>query len=72
MKLVIFFLSLFIIGCSSTPEAPTTDVCSLKKHWKDNIFQVRINDVPINTHWYIYPEAKGITRELAKRNKCKS
>lgn len=63
---------LSISACSSGKIVPTTDVCSLKKHFKDNIFQVLINDKPINKHWYIYDEAIDVTKELASKNKCRS
>lgn len=71
-KLVYTFLLISIASCSSGKIIPTTDVCSLKKHFKDNIFQVQINGNPINKHWYIWDEAQEITGELAKKNKCKS
>ena len=62
---------LFIItSCSSAPEKPTKDICSIKKHWKDNIFQVFINDKVINERWYIFQEAIDVSKLLAKKNKC--
>ena len=61
---------LFLVGCSSAKEKPTKDTCELKKHYKDNVFQILINDKPINSHWYIYPDAVDIAGRLADRNKC--
>ncbi|MCP4913293.1 MAG: hypothetical protein GY909_09245 [Oligoflexia bacterium] len=68
----LFFVTLFLnfAGCSSGKIIPTTDVCTIKKHWKDNVFQVLINEKPINTRWYIHQEAKDITSMLADDNKC--
>jgi len=67
----IFLISLlFIFGCGSGKIVPTTDVCSVKKHYKDNVFQVYINKKPISNHYYIYEDAIGITKKLADQNKC--
>jgi len=71
-KLFSVFLLIALTSCSSGKIVPTSDVCSLKKHFKDNIFQVQINGKPINKHWYIWDEAQEVTVELAKQNKCKS
>ncbi|GAB4013222.1 MAG: hypothetical protein Fur0010_09880 [Bdellovibrio sp.] len=72
MKYISIIALLALVSCGSGKIVPTTDVCSLKKHYKDNIFQVLINDKPINKHWYIYDEAIDITKQLATKNKCKS
>lgn len=69
-KLVILSFVLLLTSCSSGKVIPTTDVCSIKKHWKDNVFQVLINDEAINTRWYVHQEAKDITSMLADDNKC--
>lgn len=60
----------FLASCGSTQEKPTKDICSIKKHWKDNVFQVLINDKAINKHFYIHSEALEISKGLAKKNKC--
>ena len=66
-------LLLFLLNsCGSSEVIPTKDLCSLEKHYKDNIFQVQINGDAINKHWYIYPEAKIVAKKLAEQNKCKS
>ena len=57
-------------SCGSGKIVPTSDVCSIEKHWKDSVFQVKINDEPINDRWYIHDEALDITKRLAKENKC--
>ena len=72
MNFKLFILLLFIAGCGSGKVVPTTDVCSLVKHWKDNVFKVKINDEKINSHWYIYDEAVHIVKDLRSKNKCKS
>lgn len=63
-------ISLLIASCGSSEVVPTSDICKIKKHWKDNVFQVLINDEPINKHWYIHSEALDITKRLAADNKC--
>lgn len=60
----------FLASCGSSKVIPTTDVCSLKKHWKDNIFQVQINGEALNKNYYTFDEAKDITKRLADQNKC--
>ncbi|ATH08424.1 hypothetical protein BIY24_10825 [Halobacteriovorax marinus] len=61
---------LLVTSCGSGTIVPTTDVCSLEKHWDDNLYQVKINDKKINTHWYLKEDALDITKQLAKDNKC--
>jgi uncharacterized protein YcfL len=64
------FILLVLVGCSSSPSKPTSDLCSITKHWQDSLFQVSINDQPISKHWYTHADAVSITRELAANNKC--
>lgn len=66
--LIGFFLMLF--GCGSSEVKPTRDICSIKKHWRDNVFQVLINDEAINKHFYTHDEALAIAKQLADDNKC--
>lgn len=66
----IFIISSLLVSCGSSEVVPTSDICKIKKHWKDNVFQVLINDEPINKHWYIHSEALDITKRLAADNKC--
>ncbi|MBK22556.1 MAG: hypothetical protein CME70_01010 [Halobacteriovorax sp.] len=70
MKKIYLLSLLFILGCGSGKIVPTTDVCSVKKHYKDNVFQVYINKRPISNHYYIYEDAIDITKKLAEQNKC--
>ena len=70
MKILSFISLLFLMACGSGKIVPTTDTCSLKKHYKDNVFQVLINDEAINKHFYTHQEALDITVLLAKDNKC--
>ncbi len=61
---------LFLVSCSSN-SGPTSDVCSIKPHFKDKmLYQVRINKKPINKHWYLKDAAIEITKDLAKNNRC--
>ncbi len=65
-------IALFITACGSSKIIPTTDTCSLEKHWEDSLYQVKINGKKINTHWYLKEDALDITKQLAKENKCMS
>ena len=69
-KILSLILLFILTSCSSGKIIPTSDLCSLKKHYKDSVFQVLINKKPINKHWYIYDEAQALTQQLAKQNKC--
>ncbi|GEM_PF-1750461 len=75
-KYLLISTLLVICGCGSsvlvpTPTpTPTKNKCIIKKHWQDNVFQVLINDEPINKHFYIHDEALDLTKSLAKANKC--
>ena len=70
MKKILVLTLLILTSCGSGKIAPTTDVCSVKKHFKDNVFQVYINKEPINNHYYIYKDAVDITKRLADQNQC--
>jgi len=70
MKYFFLLLLMTIVSCSSGKIIPTTDICTVKKHYKDSIFQVYINKDPINNNWYIYQDAIDITKKLADDNKC--
>lgn len=69
-KLLVLSSLIFVTSCSSGKIIPTSDICSVKKHYKDNVFQVYINKKPISNHWYIYQDAIDITKRLAKSNEC--
>lgn len=70
LLILLILAPIIFFGCGSSEIVPTKDICEIKKHWKDNVFQVLINDEPINQHWYIHPEALDITKRLAADNKC--
>lgn len=70
MKIIILTMMMFLVGCGSGKIVPTSDVCSVKKHFKDNVFQVYINKEPISNHYYIYEDAIEITKKLADQNEC--
>jgi hypothetical protein len=59
-----------IASCGSAKFVPTTDKCSLKKHWKEHLYQVRINKKKISKHWYLEEDARDIMKQLASQNKC--
>jgi hypothetical protein len=69
-RLIALIFLMIQFSCSSGKIIPTTDVCSVKKHYKDNVFQVLINKKPINKHWYIHEDAMDVTKMLADENKC--
>lgn len=69
-SILLLIVALAFVSCGSSEIVPTSDICKIKKHWKDNVFQVLINDEPINQHWYIHSEALDITKRLAANNKC--
>lgn len=66
---------LFLMGlasCGSGKIVPTKDVCTVERHYKDHIYQVKINEEPVSAHWYIKEDAIEIAQNLAKKNKCKA
>ena len=66
-------LGLFLLGlmsCGSSKIIPTKDVCTVEKHYKDMMFQVKINGEEINPHWYLKTDAIEITKKLASKNIC--
>lgn len=69
-----FCLCLLMVfsGCSSTPFVQSTDKCDIKRHHKDDIYQVTINEEPINKHYYLKEDAIEIATRLSTRdlNKC--
>lgn len=69
-SLIAVILLVGLSGCGSSQEKPTSDTCQIKKHWRDNVFQVLINDEAINKHYYTHDEAIDITKRLAADNKC--
>ena len=69
-KILAFVFLLGMISCSSTSKLPSKDVCTVEKHFKDQIYQVKINGEPISKHWYIKEDAVEIAQVLAKKNKC--
>ncbi len=63
---------LLIAGCSSRPFVQSKDVCALKRHHTDDLYQVTINDEPINKQYYLKDDAIEIANLLAShdKNKC--
>ncbi len=71
LKLLPYCLFLLICtSCGSAKFVPTKDICLIKKHWKDNVFQIQVNNELINPHWYIHKDALNISRRLVSQNKC--
>lgn len=66
MTLLIFSLA----SCGSSKIIRSKDKCTIDKHVQDDIYQVRINDRPVNNRWYLEEDAKEIKLILAIRNKC--
>lgn len=69
-KTLILALLLCLASCGTAEFVPTKDICKLEKHWEDNLFQVQINEEPINTHWYLYDDALKVTQMLGDKNLC--
>lgn len=72
MKVYSILFLMILAGCGSAKFVPTTDVCTIEKHWKDSVYQVKINGEKINNHWFLEDDAEDIARLLAKDNKCMS
>ena len=76
MNTTMIFKSLIILGllslvsCGSGKIVPTKDVCTVERHYKDYIYQVKINGEAISKQWYIKEDAIEVVKDLAKRNKC--
>lgn len=70
MKFIFNIFLLLLVGCGSGQLVPTKDICTIEKHYKDSVFQIQINDEPINEHWYTHDEAMEIAKTLVKQNKC--
>lgn len=71
-KIAIISISftLIFVSCGSAEVKPLTAVCSIKKHVKDDIYQVLIDDKPVNDRWYLKQDAEEIKIILGVRKKC--
>lgn len=69
-KLNILIVTIFLTSCGSTEIVRSKDKCTVKKHAKDELYQVRINEKPVNNRWYLEKDAKEIKLILSIRNKC--
>ena len=65
-------MTFLVVGCGSGPFVQSKDVCDLKRHHQDDIYQVTINEEPINKQYYLKDDAIEIAKDLAskKKNKC--
>ncbi|EQC44629.1 putative lipoprotein [Bacteriovorax sp. BSW11_IV] len=68
--LISLFMLGFLSSCGSNEFIPTTDICSVEKHYRDDIYQVKIEGKKINNHWYLKDDALEVTKFLANKNKC--
>lgn len=68
--LLILSLLFLLHSCSSNEFVPTKDICSVEKHYKDDIYQIKIEGKKINNHWYLKDDALEVTKFLANKNKC--
>lgn len=69
-KSVVLVFLITLVSCSSGKIVPTKDVCTVERHFKDYIYQVKINGEATSTQWYIKEDAVEIVKDLAKKNKC--
>jgi peroxiredoxin len=69
-KLLVIVFTFIINSCGSSEIVRSTDVCSIKKHVQDDIYQVRINEKPVNERWYLKEDAEEIRMILGVQNKC--
>jgi hypothetical protein len=69
-KSFILLSLLTLVSCGSGQIVPTKDVCTVERHFKDYIYQVKINGEAISKQWYIKEDAVEIVKDLAKKNKC--
>lgn len=58
------------MSCGSSEIVRTKDKCSMKKHIQDDIYQVRINDKPVNDRWFLKEDAEEMIIILGAMNKC--
>ena len=65
-------LVILLASCSSGPFVQSKDVCALKRHYQDDIYQVTINDEVINNLYYLKEDAIEVANHLASHeiNKC--
>ncbi|OUR99825.1 hypothetical protein A9Q84_02010 [Halobacteriovorax marinus] len=63
---------LLLTSCGTAKFVPTRDVCTVEKHWKDSIYQVKINGRKISPHWFLEDDALEVAYILSKQNKCVS
>lgn len=69
-RFLILIFPVFLFGCSSSKFVPTSDVCTIKKHFKDSIWQIKENGVAINNHWFLKTDAVRKIRLMEKANEC--
>ena len=69
-KINILVVAIFLTSCGSSEIVRSKDKCTIKKHAEDDLYQVRINEKPVNNRWYLEQDANEIKLILAVRNKC--
>ena len=71
MKLIYFIVLPFLLfGCGSSKFVPTTDVCTIKRHFKDSVWQIKENGKVIGENWYLKTDAIRKIRQMEKANEC--
>lgn len=65
-------LLLLVVGCGSAPFIQSKDRCDLKRHFRDDIYQVTINGRAISKQFFLREDAIDVARHLSSRemNKC--
>ena len=69
-NLTLLITLVLLSSCGSAKFIVTKDKCTIKKHWKEHLYQVRINKKKINKHWYLEDDARSVMEQLASENKC--
>ncbi|OUR95425.1 hypothetical protein A9Q84_16460 [Halobacteriovorax marinus] len=71
MKMMgIILLTFIFTSCGAPKIIRTKDKCTVEKHVQDDIYQIKINDKPVNNRWYLEKDANEIKLILAINNKC--
>ena len=68
----LLLITLAVAGCGSGVFVQSKDVCNIKRHHQDDIYQVTINDEVISKQYFLKEDAILIAKDLASRkvNKC--
>ena len=68
---MIKYISIIILLSSCASKfVPTTDICTIRKHYKDNLYNIYLNDSNYNKKWYLQKDAIRRIGLLEERNIC--